>query len=777
MSKAENTLWDIANEMRKHRPFDPLDILQTAKSRGVSFNLKDVLQLLAARYGSEFFCPEFIPQFINAYIRNMDITSVLDVWAGIGAMITPIINEIKPNKAIALEQNQQAYEIAQLLGHEAGIEWRLGSPLSMLDEIEQNFDVILGNPPWNINLPIPVKFSLDDKEIRIRDNKDKLLILKASLLLLSHKGVGFFITDGGFTTKRSKYSVYSNLSRFGLFIDAVLALPSGTFPGVSLGGLLVIIRNQKPKQLFVGELSSNKVSNGVVLKNLKARKNGKVPQHGILVKPKEFYSFQALISRHEASELAYRLGFPPTPLSKIALDINLTNSSQPDGFVDHPNTIYLPLIGKSPAVTSLADLQIKPHNYAQIVVDQDKAIAEYLSHFFNTTIGHKIRESLKVGSIIPRISKSQLCQTTIYIPDRNLQEEVLQVDASIAELSTQLETFNRQLWEQPRKTKEILKSVNSLNREESFENWLDSLPFPLASILWLYHTEDKPKNKLEHLLNFFEALSQFNTVLLLSAYATDLEFYTQNSNKWLDKDPKYLGWYKTASFGNWNIIGERLAKQTRCLLNDKKTHEFCLDLFGQPSSEFMDLITDKRLFAILNIVKDYRNPWKGHGGIVSSRDAHERWDMLKRELSKVQQLVADRYSTGLLLRATNNNTYEDGIFNYRVHNLMGRITPFKKVRVKTLLPMETQKLYLLHENQLKPIELLPFIWLESSEEEPHACYFYSRVEKDQAHYVSYHYVHKTGLSIPLEKLRHTLSLLDPESRFIYGGEHEKASNE
>ncbi len=47
--------------------------------------------------------------------------SVLDVWAGIGAMVAPIVQELVPTKAIALEQNHEAYEIARLLGHETGI--------------------------------------------------------------------------------------------------------------------------------------------------------------------------------------------------------------------------------------------------------------------------------------------------------------------------------------------------------------------------------------------------------------------------------------------------------------------------------------------------------------------------------------------------------------------------------------------------------------------------------------------------------------------------------
>lgn len=609
MSETKNTLSDIANELAGYRRFDLLKILQTAKSRGILFDLEDILQLMAEadpRYSKPCYLPTFIPSFISAYAKNLTPKSALDVWAGIGATIAPIVHEIELEKAIALERNREAYEIARLLGHETGIEWRLGSPLSMLDEVKQDFDIILGTLPWNMNSPQSMKFQLENKEIEIRDHENKLLILKASVLL-SRRGVGFFIVDPGFPIKRYKHTVYSNLSHFGLFIDAILSLPSGTFPFTSLGGLLVIIRKQKTKQLFVGELSSNEKSNDVVLHNLKARKNGKIPQHGILINLEEFHSFQTLILEYETNELGRQLGLSPTPLKNLILEINLTKSSDPNAFVDYPNAVYLPLIGKSPAVSSLADLRIKPHNYAQIVLKPNGAIAEYLAHFFNTRIGLKIRESLQSVTIIPKITKGQLNKATVYVPDNDIQTEALQANASIVELSMQLETLKKQLWEHPRKAKEILKSVNSLNQERSFENWLDSLPFPLASILWLYHTENDSKDKLDHLLNFFEALSLYNAVLMLSAYASDLGFYIRHSSAWLDTDPQHMDWYWHAGFGNWNIIGERLAKSTRRFLSDEQTRNHCLDLFGQPTSRYVKLLTDKKLFAILKIVGNYRN--------------------------------------------------------------------------------------------------------------------------------------------------------------------------
>ena len=279
------------------------------------------------------------------------------------------------------------------------------------------------------------------------------------------------------------------------------------------------------------------------------------------------------------------------------------------------------------------------------------------------------------------------------------------------------------------------------------------------------------KVKVEHLLHFFEALSEFNTVLMLSAYASDHEFYVKHSNAWLIRDPKYQEWYKTANFGNWIMIGQRLAKATRRFISEEETREHCLDLFGRPAPEFIDLLTDKRLFAILGTALNYRNSWKGHDGIgrLSHQEALKRLPLLEVELTEIRRLVADRYSTALLLRP-DSSVYRDGIHCYRVNALVGRSSPFKKFSVRTLSPMDTQKLYILHENQLKPVELLPFIQLACTPENViNACYFYSRIENNQAHYVSYHFIPEPALDRPRNDLENAFKLLKPSSNFL-GGE-------
>ena len=169
---------------------------------------------------------------------------------------------------------------------------------------------------------------------------------------------------------------------------------------------------------------------------------------------------------------------------------------------------------------------------------------------------------------------------------------------------------------------------------------------------------------------------------------------------------------------------------------------------------------------------NYRNSWKGHDGIgrLSPQEAHKRLPLLEIQLTETRKLVADHYSTALLL-SPEGNEYKDGIFHHRVSALVGRSFPFKKLSVQTLSAMDKLKLYVVHEKQLKPVELLPFIRLAGSPETAlNACYFYSRIENDKAHYISYHFVQKPYDNIPSNELKDAFKLLKPVSN-SFGGEY------
>jgi len=740
METANSKLWLLLDKMRgQGYQFNALDILQEAKAQNIEVGFND-LRSLILREGKTgaFVIPEHITDFIIAFFKNNGLNSILDCWADMGALLSPLAQKYKPALAIGLNKSNAAHEIAKLMQRGHQIDLRLGEPMELLTHIDVQFDGIVCCPPFGWK-PQSYSFQLDDQEIELHDDYANLLLLKASLLL-KESGSALFVLPPSFIFRRGKRKVIDNLTRFDLYIDAVFHLESGTFaPTTKISGLLVVIRRETGPSLFVGEITADESQRNILLRNFRIRKEGKSPQLGALVKIESFRSFSTLVTTYEAYNLAHTLGVPPTNLIDICTSINLPKRNFDIGFEDLQNAVYLPIIGNSPAVASLAELKIKAQNYVQIIVNPDKAIAEYLAHFFNTPLGYKIRESLTSGFIIPKITKNGLSAATVYLPDIPEQTEIISTQTAITYTLTRLETLSNTLWRHPRKYKNIQKLVKSMQPNNDLEDWIETLPFPISSILWAYHADAAIERKVEHLLLFFEALAEFIATVMLSAYASNKNFYTQESGAWVDTDPKYKDWVLTSTFGGWRILGERLAKVTRRLQTDKETRDICMRLFGNPSMDFLGMITDKSLFAVLRDVNNYRDQWKGHSGALGDRAHKRHLLLLESKLSEVRKVMKDKWEDILLLSPMKNE-YSEGIFEYQVKAIMGTRTPFQQVTVKTLVPMDKSNIYILHPQQQRPLELLPFIRLmESPKTQANAMYFYNRIINGKVRWVSYHF--------------------------------------
>ncbi|MEG4280905.1 hypothetical protein QUA62_26065 [Microcoleus sp. MON1_C1] len=765
MSNVTPEIRKLTDQMRSkgHRP-DALSILKEAKAQNIPIDLEQ-MRLLVMQEGKAsglIFRPDFIPAFIASYLQDSAPQTILDCWAGIGGMLSPLVQRFEPSVAIGINQHISEHEAANLLHGDKTIDWKLGEPLQLLDEIDTRFDVVVGCPPFACP-PTSLTLSWDNNLINLHDDLGNILLLK-TCQLLEPEGVGFFIVSSSFLREQRERKVYTHLEHFGLFIDAALSLPSGTFaPLTQIESLLLIIRRQKPLRLFVGELKSDQTSN-VLLQNLKARKRGKTFQLGTLVDSTSFRSFSTLVAEYEIKELAKGLGLSPTPLSEICTAINLPKRIEGEEFSDLPNAVYLPIIGRAPAVYSLFNLKIKPQNYIQLVLNPNKAIAEYVANFLNTALGQKIRESLVSGTFIPKINKSQLVNAAFYLPQIEIQSKIVGVQSIITDLSTQLDSLQRKLWNHPQRYKEMQKDVGLLNHVDNFETWVESLPFPLASILWAYHADNNVKDKIDHLFLFFEALSQFTAVVMLSAYAAaDKAFYMKHSGAWREQDSKskFKDWVLKSTFGGWINLGRNLAKTTRRLKEDKKNKERLLELFGRPEHDFLEMLTNKEIFNELDAINKHRNEWKGHGGAANSQEYTRRLTLLESNLAKVRQVITNNWETALLL-LPDSSKYSGGIYDYQVKELKGTRTPFKKIMVKTRYVMEDEKLYLLHANQQTPVELVPFVrMLASPNKEQNACYFYNRQEGNKVRWVSYHFDSQPEVYRSAEEVTSAISLICP----------------
>ena len=383
-------------------------------------------------------------------------------------------------------------------------------------------------------------------------------------------------------------------------------------------------------------------------------------------------------------------------------------------------------------------------------------------HFLNSDIGIKIKESLILDFYDSFSFEKILSTTEIYIPNFDNQIEIVRIDSLINDISARSQTYKRDLWKNPNNAPEILEYVSSLDEESEFkfERWIESLPFPIASILWESVIAHDYEHKVKYLLHFFEAFSEMNVIIMLSSLLSDENYFIQEFSWCIETSPKFRNWYLHPTFGNWNFFGRCLSKNIQKLLRNKYEKSKCLELFGNPENEFLEKITSEGLYDIFDKISRYRNVWEGHGPIVTPQEYENRFKILRTSLSEVYQIISNIYENTLFVLPVINN-YKDGIYYYSVDKFMGSRNSFKPLKFESIVPMDSEKIYLITNNQRTPIEMINLIIFENK-----ACYYYNEFNRDKykAQFVSYHYKDIPEIFHPSDKINNFLSIFHDTKR-------------
>lgn len=297
-----------------------------------------------------------------------------------------------------------------------------------------------------------------------------------------------------------------------------------------------------------------------------------------------------------------------------------------------------------------------------------------------------------------------------------------------------------------------------------FLPWAETLPFPLASVIWLYHAEIDPRSRVDHLLNFFEALAQLAAAIHLSAFSSDPSLFDSNRSSWFGvnpSNPRPID-FGRGTFGLWANLSERLAKTARRMLSAGGTEaEQCCNLYAAQDPVLIKCLASREIAGVLDEACAIRNSW-GHGGVASAQEHLARLHELERLLATTQACMASSFETWDLLKPR-AATYSDGTFNYTVTLLTGTNPSFRQMQVQVQHPLDSGKPYLLDGGTEQALELVPLLRVFASEESSgEACYFYSRLLPDNGvKWVSYHFQAVPEYVTPDEGVRRFLATLKP----------------
>ena len=297
---------DLLQELRKLRNeivhgqrHSDLDYLANRlQERAISVPLADlqwfVAELLRSAGGhGENFVPPVLLEVVRCLLEGRSANVACDPWAGLGILAAVVHEVTHARRTIACAQFPNSEALARVLTPQ--LDWRvggLGDPLAFLETLNDPLDVVASVLPIWVQTPEALEVS-DSSGERVRSRELASILLAATSMRLSPEGVGLFVVTPSFFVAQK--SILRDLPRFGLGVEAALALPGGSFaPYMSIPMYLVVVRRRASVQMFVAQLSDDLHTNQQIVANLREGKADGALELGRFVAPEEFRGFGSL---------------------------------------------------------------------------------------------------------------------------------------------------------------------------------------------------------------------------------------------------------------------------------------------------------------------------------------------------------------------------------------------------------------------------------------------------------------------------------------------------
>jgi hypothetical protein len=288
--------------------------------------------------------------------EGQSVSHVCDPWAGLGELLANVGEFTHASKALAVTQGEVEFTIGKALVTEA--EWKLGDPLLCLQSVKQDIDLIVSILPFGAGSNRPLTLTgKDGTPLELWDDLGNLIIA-ATVAQLSETGVGLFVIPPSFFVP---CSVLREFPALGFGVEAALALPSGSFaPYTNIAAYLVAVRKREIPRMFVAQLSSDANTNGQIIDNLRGGKEGGTLELGRFVDPLSLTGLYQIRMEERLDQARKQFGAYAVSLGELATAITLGPRGAEAKFLQQSNKIFIPLIGSSDVVDSLADLKAIP---------------------------------------------------------------------------------------------------------------------------------------------------------------------------------------------------------------------------------------------------------------------------------------------------------------------------------------------------------------------------------------------------------------------------------
>lgn len=694
-------------------------------------------------YG-EHFTPKLLSNFIGVLAQAHPGSSLLDPTCGQGLLLHEVAKTTGAKVIHGIDINVDCRDMAQaIVGNRATI--LFGDALSSPNGIQPTYDLIVANAPFGLN--VRGSPNIPHLESNYRGDMGFALAVWACARL-SDSGVAILTVTSSFIWSPAGLKAQEAVKKSGCRIRAFIQLPGGTFPHTSISSYIAVFERGEQQDVFIGEYTDNPEAQKSLIRNYKRGKSGDQPNLGRLCALSSFRGFNAFVAQDRLKRLVRSTGWPQHHAESVIISSKKVKVSDVDQQVT--NSLWLRLVGQPRAQSDSSKIPTSAfRDSVRLGIDPKVADARYLVHWLNHhPIGQATVDAVSQGGALSRIDLSALMHATLCLPPLSEQVHVLAGIEHLNRVRAEALELESALWSSTEKPETIIHRIHTINQEDRYEHWIETLPFPLASILWRHYAGGgSMRDKYEVLLHFFEATAAFIATIHLSAFMSDDALWrevAQGLSNTMDKQKLSL---EHASFGTWKLTVEYFSGRYRKLQADDNGKSTCTRVYGTANSNHSAMICHADLLSALQRANSIRNKYKGHGGAIGPDEAIHIHDELMSLVHTIRGVFGRSWLDYELIQPAHSH-YQNGVHHYNAKRLMGtRSAPFETIERDSTQPLEVDRLYLFDAISQRGLLLRPFIRvMPSPEKKANACFIFSRSEKSGSHFVSYHFEDESSLT-------------------------------
>jgi hypothetical protein len=689
------------------------------------------------------------PKPINSFVAQMagvhPANSVLDPTCGVGLMLQEVAQSASATTVHGIELNPEFRDIAHaLLSETATIS--CADALAVLPGLPNAYDLIVANPPFMVTCRASV--TLPHASVQFGGEVGHA-IAAMSCAKLSSTGTAIFILTPAFLWSSDGRHAQESILRSGCRIRALIHIPPSAFSHTAISTYLVVFERGEQSSVFIGEYGGDPEHRAALVRNYKRRRAGEHPSAGRLCELESFRGFAVFAAAERLGRLVRASGWTSHPARAVVPELTRFKQSEPGGPAG-TSQLFLRYRGKISALIDTTGLPPTALSHCwRLRIDASVADPRYLVMWFNQSpIGQTTLESVMRDGLMPRIDPDWLLNSDFCLPPLSEQHQVLDGLEHLNRVKAEAMELETAIWSHKEETQLLVHQMKTINQQDRYEDWIDTLPFPLASILWRHRASGGSyRERYEILLHFFEATAAFVATIHLSAFmSSDILWQEVAPGLQALLRKQHLS-LERASFGAWRATAEYLAGKLKKRLSDEGGRDLCREVYCTASEVLLVMLTHGDILAVLQKANQVRNTSFGHGGAVGHDDAQRIHDELFELVSRVRGLFGRNWLEYELIQPSASR-YKGGVHFYTANRLMGtRSAPFETVHRESVHPMESDELYLFDQMGQRGLRLRPFVRvMPSPERKAVACFIFNRCEQVGSRFVSYHFEEESSLT-------------------------------